>query len=1053
MSDTASKDLSLSSFPVEILQLITSLLPAQDVVVSLLGCGNHTLERKLKNGGVVSLFISSIRDCGRSLKTPREFLALSSVHIASRAMRQGDLMSILDCLPKSVRRLHVKAPWMVDALQSLLRTKSLATGPFGNYDAPALMISDRFPLLTYLYLGGYAEDIYLSAYEASTFYRSLPPSLTYLSVNFELHPNPNDLKALPTQLEELRMPGIDLSLYMGDSVSPVTFPSLRSVYIVHRDSLHDHGFRSPFNQAAKDAAPTSKISLAAHFPNLQRLHLNAVDIAKVDLISMPHLRALHLQSKSKKSTTSVATVFEALPRTLTALTLEYSKLLMQASDEHLPRLLSLSSLDLKDTSFIIDFDSDPLTVLLAICPNVTDLSARRQLKSGSSIPILRDTTQGLDASKIKSLSLTFSESFPSVANMPQLESLTAQCSFAETKQSFEIFSQGMVTNGLEHTWHPVYFKDLIAKLPSKVSTLKIEDLRMTDEEIGSICASLSACQRDPLAPLPSAPYDWKFDQTESLHLGWADLNLEPQFVADSSHSYRRVVMHPLQELASDTRNQASIPHVPTLLALLPRTLTALNTDLDLHTTNQDFSILFSPTAFPCLKSLTTSTLLPNMQQWTNLESLSLQRVYRNVSAPQRFDGRHPGVSPMPEGTSWAAILPPNLTHLGVPNATPASLHHLTRLTSCDMTGQAYTWPFIELPRTLTAIKGEFSIEKLLTVADFLPHIKSIDILSAALTETHLNTFYEIHGSKVQLTGGMLRQVENIEELLRRVPLPPPKMLNGDVSEYFGRVALAAYPQWSTQVKPFWSAKIDFSAAPIAAWNLFASWFSHDITSFDLSNVSLPTSFGVAMPSSTREIFVRKEALPVINEDNDDDYGYDSDDSDFDSSMEDASEEEASTSDADSDAPNNCKRLIDISLLPPSLETLAIKYHFVIRPSDFEHLPKTLTKLIVKCSTNNDFAALIKAPLPSSVTQLNIQAKKRPKMEVLKHLPASVERLSLLSNRAYSKLDTLLPHIPPTLKRLRLFGLSTQGLADSLKRCEELFPDLKIDLVDKEDIVL
>ena len=1087
MRDNSPKTMSLASLPVEILQIITSFLSDQDVAITLPNCGDRTLERKLKNGGVTYVRITSSVARGKTLKVLREYSSLSEVHIETWTANVADLASILNCLPQSLRRLRLGAFRTLEWVKSSSKSKITRTRPFGDYDAPTPCISERFPLLTHLDLepcnGG--NDWYGQHFKL--LFESLPPSLTHLSAPDSSKMESYLIKHIPPQLEVLLHPGIELTTEF-EPFEPL--PSLRSIHISNGGNRRSFD-RSRFGRRGASSPETEvkPVELSIGFPNLQTLCLVTDKLSNYNLITMRHLRSLDLSASSS----SMSTLFATFPPTLTALAFDIQKMSMRASDATLPRLLSLSSLDLKRTKFDLEDECDPLSILLEICPNVTHLSAKRT-HDDEGLPIMRTTTQGLNP-QLQSVKLSFADSaqtFATLANFPQLTSVTALSQYAHDKHKFEFWSRGMATSGLEHTYYPTYLKDVTSKLPSRVSTLNIEDLRLSDEEIKQFCEALSDCKSDPSTPLPCVPYDWKFAQTDSLCLEWGKFHLEPQLVANSSHPFASVVLHPILEPRSSSRLQASIPHVPTILALLPRTLTALDTCFDLTANDEALSLLFSPTAFPSLKSLRTSTLLPNMQQWTNLESLKLLKIFRDVSIPRRAPSSEitPGISPMRPGQKWVDLLPPNLTHLKMPQAeTPMDFHHLSRLTSLNLP-HAASWPVTHLPSTITYIKSQFSTPEILQYAAGLPLLKVLNISDTSIYDTTLDAFYKANGSRIQLVGGMLRKV-NIEKILQRVPLPPPAMLNGDASEYLGQLALACYPQWKTDIKPFWQAQLDFSVLPIATWNLFASWFSPNVTSFDFSKCILPKEFGAAMPSNTLEIIARKETT-FIREEYHDDEGYDSDDNDFDyngrnndeddgnfcyTHDEDDGDGNAKTWIADDDSVHSrsssddnlfqqaivgrnqrapasnplCKRLMDLSLLPASLKTLSIKYHYIERPSELLKL-SSLTKLIVKCSTNTDFEALIKASLPSSLTQLNIYALSTPNMEVLTHLPPHVTRLSIL-HQSSMPLGFLLDRLPTSVHYLRLHRVNTVGLAATLARCIEQRPNLTLSLtshLDDED---
>lgn len=314
-------------------------------------------------------------------------------------------------------------------------------------------------------------------------------------------------------------------------------------------------------------------------------------------------------------------------------------------------------------------------------------------------------------------------------------------------------------------------------------------------------------------------------------------------------------------------------------------------------------------------------------------------------------------------------------------------------------------------------------ERLVEYADALPLLRSIVNGEASFDDVILDEFYAKHGSRIQLTGGRLIKVTNIEKLLQRVPMPPPPMVDGDVSDFFGRVALAAYPWWKSPKRPSFAEKIDFASLPIATWKLFASWFSHSITSFDLSWFALPKDFGASMPANTLEILVREETTHA-------DDSWDVDDSDIDEDYEEEGEDDEEST---SEEPFITVRPIDFSCMPPSLQTLSIKAYHLERENDWTQLPNTLTKLIVKCSTEVHFETLVQAALPTSLTQLHICAYKTPNMKVLTHLSPSVTRLSLLF-RHWSHEDDIDEHrirevenddsnlflyLPSTVQRLRL----------------------------------
>lgn len=642
MSATDSSALPLASFPVEILENITSFLPAQDVLVTLLSCGNRMLEHKLKHGGVVSLSISSLRDCRKDVKLLSTIPSLLAVRIQSDSIVPRDMKLLLACLPLSLRKLHIVSPWAFEIMDNFSIAKSCATAPFDDYEEHSPSISERYPHLTYLHMEVSRRRFHGSRYVLEDFVASLPPSLTYLSLQTRSSPC---LKRLPYQLQALHSPPVLIS-----EIKPFTVPcpSMHTVSLAHRieyandDEYSDTGSKAPLLQQI----------LLATFPALQSLRLTTSCLSLFDFRLLPHLHTLSLELER---TTSVKLIFSIVPPTLTALEFTNSELVLRASDAELPRLMSLSKLTLDKTNRLFSAEDidDPLSILVALCPNVTDFTSHIRLKSNEQLPPLTVATERLNAS-LTSLDMTFDEIFPAFANFSQLHSITSQGVYS--RMGGGITQQRVVSNVALR--YPLYLDDIISKLPSTVSTLKIEDLRLRDEDIQNFCDAISASSSDGSAPSLRLPYDWTFDETESLKLGEGYCCLEPRRSSNSLRPFTSVTLHPTLDPSRLPSCYAHFPHVPTILALLPRTLTALETKFDIPTLNDSFSALFTPAAFPSLRSLKTPRLI-DMKQWSKLESLKVSRYSSPFTDGNGFGTKY---------TTWVDLLPPNLSHLSAPSA-------------------------------------------------------------------------------------------------------------------------------------------------------------------------------------------------------------------------------------------------------------------------------------------------------------------------------------------------------------------------------------------------
>lgn len=944
-------------------------------MLKLRGCGNHALNRRLKHGGVTSLAISSPDDLGTDYKVLLEFPSLLDVSFKTTVPQSADLGSCIYWLPPQLRKLHIYTRMATELGRQFPIAKSDATAPFGDYDEHVPTVSERFPSLTYLHLEYSNYDISGTARALKSLLQTLPPSLTYLHLELDRSLPLSWLSLLPPQLQELHAPDISIS---HRSVLTKPLPHLRSAFIMYRilDEGEDDEVEEDEPTRSDSNIPfDAQLPLSFGFPAMQSLQLATYSLDNLNLHEMPSLSSLKLRLAS---TATVESLFAVLPPTLTALEMTDSTLIMHASDAEIPRLLSLSTLKLGWTNRLElpEGLDDPLSIILAICPHITVLQFMKPLLS---------TTQGINAS-IKSLDLPFLKSFSLLGNphFSQLESVNALSSCR------------------------VFF-DSMPALSSPFAKLQIGDLRLADDEITNYFSSITASQLNPSAPSPRFPYNWRFKETESLQLT-RKFSLEFPNAADPFSS---VILHPIpSDVSRNLSATVCIEHLPTFLALLPRTLTRLETNVFLSLRSSTGAELFTPAAFPCLKHLKIPTLM-DLSYWDNLDTLNTK-------------WREPETLP-----PWTELVPLNLTHFSLPANVKGenSLTHLTRLTSVNLQlGLSLrTLPIYILPKTVTAIEGGHADMNFAAYARALPLLKSIDIGESPITAARLDKLYEKHGASFQLIGGSLTEVENIEALLQRVPLPPPVMVNGDVAEFFGQVADAAYPLWKTELLPTWLKFIDFSELP-DAWRLFTSWFSPDVTAFDLTQFKLPKGFGASMPSNTLAIIARKERTFLPSFSRQFDFAEESDDS-LDDDAE-SYEEDAKIDEAEDEKVLATEDPFDLTSMPPSLQTLSIECQPLERNCAWEALPNTLTKLLVSLSTDDHFETLIKARLPASLTQLHVLSHGDPNMRVLTHLSPTVERLSLLyaprentaSDLAKGVDANPFAYLPPTLRRLQLHCL-------------------------------
>lgn len=1033
----------MAQLPIEVLQTLTSFLSATDIIVRLSGAGDRTLSHKLKHGGVQSIVFTADEGNNLAFKSLLNFPGLLEFSMGNSYQAADQIDSILSYLPSSLRKLHIVHIHAMDIVISVKHSKSslshLECAANVTYGPPTL--SNRFPNLAYLHLddlNSYGQDGNLE-----TFFPTLPPSLTHLSLGLSDNMDISLMELLPESLEVLDRPW--LIFYDNHTFGRKPLRFLKSLRIYHNQGSDDVD-ESDAAHLQDGRAATGSINISTSFPALQTLFLDSNNYEALSLLSLSQLHTLSFQLSSPEEPVALNSLIAWLPPRLTSLSLFQGTIGLRETDKQLSPMNSITTLRLSAVTPIWDEpnEADPLDALLLLFPNVTHFYAYRDSLDKWSSPTLKTTTP-LNP-KIKSLQIAFDhtlhnppsqldtplntfDSFLAISKLAHLDELVAiNPSLARKDKSFD--DPSLLASG--HSY-PVHLSELALRLPYHIKRLQIQDLRLKDEELLEICDSLLSARTSRTAPVRRLPCDWSMLSSESLVIDGKSATFGLQKRSETSSSLTSILMHPQREISPSMDYQVSIAHFSTFLAFLPPTLTSLELKSWCSVTNPAFALLMSQTALPSLKSLKLTHIYWDLSDWENLELLEADDCTETQTILESFQRRHIDITDI--SRPWIQLLPPNLTHLKTPMAVTrqprlkhdsGSLAHLTRLTSINLQNEPSQLE-IRLPTTITKLVSScFTQAQILTFAATIPTLQVIDMGSMGVGDTLLETFYVTFGNTTPLLGGVLMEVKNIEKVLRRASSSSPAMTSHKVIDFMLPLTLAAYPLWKSINKPRWSAGIDVFSLPFAVWTLFASLLpTTPNLHLDFSNVRLPSYFEQRLPST----LIKLELTSLAIGQNADDAVY----SIYAMEESERPKRKAQNRKGSKLAAKKPKKhdpslpcFIDPSALPLSITSLSIKDWQIPTPEDWSTFPSTLTSLSVLCQEDCPFVSLggiALSHLPASVTQVSLVFGYVDSWRFLSHLPPTVTELGLFFVNDYvdEEDDDQPPHayIPSTVERLRL----------------------------------
>lgn len=971
-------------FPKEVLQNVATYLTESELNYALYLCGSESLTYKIRSA-VTELRVTTPLIAPQRMQRLAFFPNILSLIVEAGGNEPLSLFRrLVEVMPSTLRKLHNADPRALKAFEVKLSNEDaqqLSCLAFRDYTSTTMVVSRRFPQLTYLYLG---QDYYWSdpAEQWSEgmkirFVAGLPTSLTYLYLPMLNLLSVAPWSLLPPNLQVLasncqltpRKPTLAKSL-----VASLTELTLwQPTYNRPRTRVDLKYDGTPFREGDEKTQLEPPWSVFFEFTmpsNLTRLTFTAkVELSRSPAVSFPSTLKWLKWEGSHSPVPDIGFLLALVPMSTTSLQLANFSLTSQTSSSPVPERPNLRIFEARDVSAPAHrlapslFKALPYVEQLElVVPTYVDLDSLRMLNPKTLTSLVTYVDPSFDSSlEVPTVpggtpKYIFRTLLPNLTRLhllsPQAPNrVTPKFNFAALPPSITDLKLGFLINATD-----------LLDLPDAVEKLDIASVIVGNE--------LSPTDFDRLFFPPDQDGELTFHDT---------------FNFGTLHALERVTIRPRKGSTERPKSSFWFPQTtpgptalwninvtaPRLILTLPTTITHLKLTTQVLLPPETFS----QRALPLLKSFiweSSGIWLEQLESFTSLEVLQMHSI------PSRSHGGFPpNLKRLKLETSWylqspigasyaidnLVQIPRTIEHLEFDFFAPVSellrqLPLLTHLKTLDVkTQQTQVAEAImkhEVPRSLTkvhvAANHDLLLETLFNGA--LPHLRHL-VYRGTFSWTQLNRIKALLGPEGILEGGMLSVNQGLVELTRMAELDKPGIIkNGSddtsahLKTFVDQVVQKAHPEWQLYYS---IPQHEFSPS---TWPTFATFLSPTLTKLDTYHYPLPPNFGAFLPPTLKTLLAHSIAAPQYQ----------------------------------------CTR----------------------------HLPRSLTELTISCA---GFGAPTLAELPPSITSLVLSDQRKFPPRFARAIPPSVTVLSLSIHSAPA---ISFQSLPPSVTRLQLYNQQMRG---------------------------